>query len=61
MEELKRKLLETNRQIKQLEEKQKTSDVLTALDLYQNELGQEGSALAGIACVCTYVLCAHCT
>ena len=55
VEELKRKLLETNRQIKQLEEKQKTCDVLTALDLYQNELGQEGSALAGLLYLCMYV------
>lgn len=45
IEELKRKLLETNRQIKQLEEKQKTSDLLSTLDLYQSELSEDSSAM----------------
>lgn len=46
VEELKRKLLETNRQIKQLEEKHKTSDLISTLDLYQSEIGGEGSGIA---------------
>jgi len=46
VEELKRKLLETNRQIKQLEEKRKTSDLLSTLDLYQSEFSEDGSAMA---------------
>ena len=46
VEELKRKLLDTNRQIKQLEEKQKTSDLLSTIDLYQGELGGDVSGMA---------------
>jgi hypothetical protein len=42
VEELKRKLLETNRQIVEIVEKQKTSDLLSTLDLYKSEMGQEG-------------------